>query len=140
MLISDLIRAVVATLPLMAPASLRLQAIYASVFLISALGRFFLPAESGVLQVIVAPSQQMRAASIKQATFALSIIGGPALAASLYFAIGPVLAMLINAVSYLVSAFCLARLHAPQAAFHPYALKQGMKREIAALAVSSVSF
>ena len=127
MLISDLIRAVVATLPLMAPASLRLQAIYASVFLISALGRFFLPAESGVLQVIVAPSQQMRAASIKQATFALSIIGGPALAASLYFAVGPVLAMLINAVSYLVSAFCLARLHAPQAAFHPYALKQDEK-------------
>src|SRR5262249_18394176 len=41
MLISDLIRAVAATLPLIAPASLRLQAIYTSVFLISALGRFF---------------------------------------------------------------------------------------------------
>src|SRR5712692_6762682 len=33
MLVSDLIRAVVATLPIIAPASLRLQAIYASVFL-----------------------------------------------------------------------------------------------------------
>src|SRR5215470_10151019 len=60
MLISDLIRAGAATLPLLAPASLRFQAIYASVFLISALGRFFLPAESGVLQVIVAPSQQRK--------------------------------------------------------------------------------
>jgi Na+/melibiose symporter-like transporter len=129
MLISDLIRASVATLPLLAPASLRLQAIYASVFLISALGRFFLPAESGVLQVIVAPHQQMRAASIKQATFALSIIGGPALASPLYFAVGPTFAILINAVSYLVSAFCLARLHAPQAAFHPSALKQEEKGE-----------
>src|SRR5215831_20794108 len=78
MLISDLIRAGAATLPLLAPASLRLQAIYASVFLISAVGRFFLPAESGVLQVIVAPNQQMRAASIKQAIFACSIILGPA--------------------------------------------------------------
>lgn len=129
MLISDLIRAVAATLPLIAPASLRLQAIYASVFLISALGRFFLPAESGVLQVIVAPSQQMRAASIKQATFAFSIILGPALASPLYFAVGSVLAILINAASYLVSAFCLARLRAPQAAFHPYALKPDEKAE-----------
>ena len=112
MLISDLIRAVAVTLPLIVPPSLRLQAIYASVFLISALGRFFMPAESGVLQVIVAEKQQMRAASIKQATFALSIILGPALASPLYFAVGPVLAILINAVSYLVSAFCLARLTA----------------------------
>src|SRR5215470_2994299 len=53
MLISDLIRAGAATLPVIAPASLRLPAIYASVFLISAVGRFFMPAESGVLQVIV---------------------------------------------------------------------------------------
>lgn len=129
MLISDIIRAVAAILPLIAPASLRLQAIYASVFLISALGRFFLPAESGIMQVIVAPSQQMQAASIKQAIFAFSIIGGPALASPLYFAVGPVLAILINALSYLVSAFCLALLHAPKAAFHPYALKQDEKVE-----------
>jgi MFS family permease len=129
MLTSDLIRAGVATLPLLAPASLRLQAIYASVFLISALGRFFLPAESGVLQVIVAPEQQMRAASIKQATYALSIISGPALAASLYFAVGPVLAILINAVSYLVSAFCLSRLRASKAAFRPSVLKPNEEGE-----------
>src|SRR5438876_132582 len=129
MLISDLIRAAAATLPLLAPQSLRLQAIYTSVFLISALGRFFLPAESGVMQVIVTEQQQMRAASIKQATFALSIIVGPALASPLYFAVGPVLAILINAVSYLVSAFCLARLRAPQAALHPHAFQHGEKAD-----------
>jgi MFS family permease len=127
MLISDLIRAGAATLPLLAPTSLRLQAIYTSVFLLSAVGRFFLPAESGVLQVIVAPRQQVQAASIKQATFALSIILGPALASPLFFAVGPVLAILINAVSYLVSAFCLALLHAPRAAFHPSASKPNEK-------------
>jgi len=64
-----------------------------------------------------------------KAIFAFSIIGGPALAASLYFAVGPMLAMLINAVSYLVSAFCLARLRAPQAALRPYASKQDEKGE-----------
>ena len=129
MLISDLIRAVAVTLPLIVPPSLRLQAIYASVFLISALGRFFMPAESGVLQVIVAEKQQMRAASIKQATFALSIILGPALASPLYFAVGPVEAILLNAVSYLISAFCLALLRAPKAALHPHALKQDEKAD-----------
>jgi MFS family permease len=129
MILSDLIRAVAATLPLLAPASLRLQAIYASVFLISAVGRFFMPAESGVLQVIVAEKQQMRAASIKQATFALSIIVGPALASPLYFAVGPVLAILLNAVSYLVSVFCLALLRAPQAALHPYATRRDNKAD-----------
>src|SRR5207247_38779 len=122
-------RAVAATLPLLAPTSLRLQAIYASVFLISALGRFFMPAESGVLQVIVAEKQQMRAASIKQATFALSIILGPALASPLYFAVGPVEAILLNAVSYLISAFCLTLLRAPKAALHPHALKQDEKAD-----------
>ena len=129
MLISDLIRAAAAMLPLLAPQSLRLQAIYASVFLISALGRFFLPAESGVMQVIVAEQQQMRAASIKQATFALSIILGPALASPLYFAVGPVVAILINAVSYLVSAFCLALLRVPKAALHPHAFQHVEKAD-----------
>jgi predicted MFS family arabinose efflux permease len=124
MLISDLIRAGVATLPLLAPASLRLLSIYASVFLISAVGRFFMPAESGVMQVIVDQRDQMRAASIKQATFALAIIGGPALASSLYFAVGPRAAMLINAVSYLISVCCLLLLRAPQAAFHPRSMRQ----------------
>ena len=124
MLFSDLIRAGAALLPLLAPAPLRLQAIYASVFLISGLGRFFMPAESGVMQVIVAPQQQAQAASIKQGTFALSIILGPALASPLYFAVGPVVAILINAISYLVSAFCLLFLRAPKAAFHPHSTQQ----------------
>ena len=129
MILSDLIRAGAATLPLLAPASLRLPAIYASVFLISAVGRFFMPAESGVLQVIVTEQQQMRAASIKQATFALSIIVGPALASPLYFTVGPVIAILINAVSYLVSVFCLLFLRAPQAALHPHAFRQDDKAD-----------
>ncbi len=123
MLVSDLIRAGAALFPLFAPTSLRLQAIYASVLVISAVGRFFMPAESGLLQAIVADHKQVRAASIKQATFALAIISGPALASMLYFAVGPVLAVLLNALSYLVSACCLALIRAPHAALHPYAVQ-----------------
>ena len=124
MLVSDLIRAGAATFPLLAPASLRLQAIYASVLVISAVGRFFMPAEAGLLQAIVADHEQVRAASIKQAIFALAIIGGPALASPLYFAVGPALAVLLNALSYLVSAVCLALIRAPRAALHPHAVQQ----------------
>jgi len=73
--------------------------------------------------------QRLRAASIKQATFALSIIVGPALASPLYFTVGPVIAILINAVSYLVSVFCLLFLRAPQAALHPHAFRQDDKAD-----------
>jgi MFS family permease len=131
MLVSDLIRAGAATFPLLAPASLRLQAIYASVFVISAVGRFFMPAEAGLLQAIVADHEQVRAASIKQATFALAIIGGPALASPLYFAVGPVLAVLLNAFTYLVSAVCLALVRAPRVALHPHVLQQHERDETA---------
>ncbi|HEY7420303.1 MAG TPA: hypothetical protein VH593_34310, partial [Ktedonobacteraceae bacterium] len=53
MLTSDLARTVIALLPILVPGSLRLPAIYGSVFLISAIGRLFMPALAGVRQVIV---------------------------------------------------------------------------------------
>src|SRR5262249_49680104 len=109
--------------------------IYVSVFFISALGRFFMPAEAGLMQVIVTDQQQTQAASIKQALFALSFIFGPALATPLYFAVGPAIAILLNAESYLVSALCLARLRASQAAFHPYAFQHHQKSDSSIVAV-----
>ncbi|HLI90949.1 MAG TPA: MFS transporter [Ktedonobacteraceae bacterium] len=124
MVVSDMIRALVSLLPLIAPAPLRLPAIYASVAVIAGCGRFFMPAKSAVLQVIVADRQQPQAASISQATFALSIIVGPALASPLYFVVGPVVAVLINAASYLVSALSLLALRAPRRALHPYAFQR----------------
>ncbi len=107
MVATDLLRMAFALLPLVVPGVLRLPAIYASVFAISAFSRFFMPARMGVMQVIVAPEQQTRAASIGQATFALSFIIGPAIASPLYFLVGPVVACSINAASFLVSALCL---------------------------------
>src|SRR5258708_26634284 len=107
MLASDLARAVIALLPLVAPEPLRLPAIYCSVFLISAISRFFMPARSAVTQVIVPDQQQAQAASVGQATQALSIVIGPALASPLYFTLGPQIATLINAASFGFSALCL---------------------------------
>src|SRR5579859_4119675 len=120
MVATDLLRMVFAFLPFVVPESLRLPAIYASVFTISAFSRFFMPARMGVMQVIVAPQQQTRAASIGQATFALSIIIGPAIASPLYFLVGPFVACSINAASFLVSALCLMAVRAPRKVLHPY--------------------
>src|SRR6266516_6462107 len=113
MITADLMRAVVALLPL------RLPAIYSSVFLLSAFSRFFMPARAGMQQVIVPTRQQGQAASISQATFALAIIVGPALASPLYFVVGPVIAVLINAVSFVISALCLRAIRASKELLQP---------------------
>src|SRR5215472_1945129 len=53
MVVADLVRMMVALLPLFVAGALRLPTIYLSVFLISACSRFFTPARAGVTQVIV---------------------------------------------------------------------------------------
>lgn len=120
MVVSDVTRAVIALLPLVVPLFLRLPAIYTSVFLISAFSRFFMPAKAGIMQVIVADEQQPQAASISQATFALSFIIGPAIASPLYFAVGPIVACIINAVSFLISAISVRAIRASKEALHPH--------------------
>src|SRR5215831_778500 len=129
MIVTDLLRMAVALLPLFVAGALRLPTIYLSVFLISAFSRFFTPARAGITQVIVTSTQQAQAASVSQATFALSMVLGPALASPLFFAVGPSLACGINAASFLTSALCLLVLRAPRASFHPYipSEKSGLK-------------
>lgn len=121
MIVSDLSRAVIAMLPFIVPLALRLPAIYASVVLIAAFSRLFMPARSGALQVIVHPDDQTQAASIGQVTLAMSFIIGPAIATPLYFAVGALVACAINAVSYLVSALSIAFIRASREQLHPYA-------------------
>ena len=127
MVISDVTRAIIVLLPLVVPIFLRLPAIYTSVFLISAFSRFFMPARAGIMQVIVADEQQPQAASISQATFALSFIIGPAIASPLYFAVGPIVACIINAASFLISAISVRAIRASKEALHPY-LKSDTQR------------
>ncbi|HVB25205.1 MAG TPA: MFS transporter [Ktedonobacteraceae bacterium] len=119
MVVADVARGVAALLPLVVPVAMRLPAIYASVFIIASFSRFFMPAKSAVLQVIVPNERQPQAASISQATMALSFIVGPALASPLYFVVGPFVAIIINAVSYIVSALSLSALRASREALQP---------------------
>jgi predicted MFS family arabinose efflux permease len=120
MIVTDLLQMAVALLPLFIPGEARLAAIYASVFLLSGISRFFTPARAGLTQVIVAPEQQAQAASIGQATFAIAFIVGPAIASPLFFVVGPVVAILINALSFLVSALFLLALRVSRKELRPY--------------------
>lgn len=119
MVVADVARGIAALLPLVVPVAMRLPAIYASVFIIASFSRFFMPAKSAVLQVIVPNERQPQAASISQATMALSFIVGPALASPLYFVVGPFVAIIINAVSYIVSALSLSAIRASREALQP---------------------
>ena len=119
MVVADIARGIAALLPLIVSAEMRLAAIYVSVFIIASFSRFFMPAKSAVLQVIVPNERQPQAASISQATMALSFIVGPALASPLYFVVGPFVAIIINAVSYGVSALSLSAIRASRESLQP---------------------
>jgi MFS family permease len=123
MLTSDLLRAAIALLPIFAPGELRLPVIYLSVFLLSSIACFFGPSRAGLIQVLVADEEQGQAASIGQVGFSLAIVIGPALASPLYFLVGPITAVSINAASYVVSAFCLWRIRVPAADLSPAAMR-----------------
>jgi predicted MFS family arabinose efflux permease len=78
-----------------------------------------------VQQVIVAPEQQGQAASIGQATLALAIVIGPAIATPLFFIVGPIIAVAINAASFLASAICLQAMSIAKEALQPRLLSGG---------------
>ncbi|WP_165422837.1 MFS transporter [Ktedonosporobacter rubrisoli] len=107
MIVADVARAFVVLGPLLLENLWQLPAIYLSAFLLSCFECFFMPAKSGLLQVIVAEEQQTKAASVSQTIFALSLLAGPALAAVLYASVGPTAAILIDAGSFLASALSL---------------------------------
>ncbi|WP_052890548.1 MFS transporter [Thermogemmatispora carboxidivorans] len=124
MIVSDLLRCFIALWPLLVPPALRLPAIYLAVFLIGSLGRFFSPARSGVMQVILAEQDQPRAASILQSSFAFAVVAGPSLGAGLYFLVGPYLGTILNALSFLVSALCILAMRVSAQALQPGAQRR----------------
>ncbi len=81
-----------------------LALIYTVVFAVNAAGTFFGPSRMAVVpDVVDGPEQIAKAAGITQSTDALAGMIGPPLAAPLLFAGGVQWAILVNAVSYLVS-------------------------------------
>ena len=127
MLAADLLRFVLIALliPLRTPVAdglapmPRLGAIYAALVLTATASLFFTPARLALVGEIVSVEQQARASGLLFLTLSVGITLGPALAAPLYFAFGPGWALLLDALSFLVSFVAILAIRAPQGASNP---------------------
>jgi len=81
----------------------RLAVVFADVALITSCAQFFIPAQLALIKGIVPPDKQDQAVETSQATQGLAIIIGPPVAAALVFGVGVAWALLLNALSFVVS-------------------------------------
>ncbi|MDH6112371.1 MFS family permease [Kitasatospora sp. MAP12-15] len=140
MLAADLIRAaliggvaVLAFLPAGTVATGAMVAVvYAAVFLSAAVSQFFSPARFAMIGEVVGEQDRGRAAGIGQSVQGIAAILGPPLAAPLLFTAGVRWALVLNALSFLVS-FALVRGVWPEPrAVRPAAGRQGVGAELVA--------
>ena len=81
----------------------KLGAIYGVVFAASVCAQFFMPARFTILSEIIPEHQRARASAMEQTSGSVVQIIGPFLAAPLLFVIGVQWALLVNALSFVVS-------------------------------------
>jgi MFS family permease len=124
MLAMDLARALLVGLlvPLAAPLGESLPpawilaGVYSVVALSSICSQLFNPSRLALIGDLVPPAQQAQASSLMFMTVSLGVTIGPALAAPLYVAYGPVSALTFDALSFLASFAALWALRAPKGA------------------------
>lgn len=98
---------VVPTLGTYIPAGATLAGIYCTVALESSFAQFFNPSRLAMLGQIVHPSDRGRTSGMLQATSSTASIIGPPVAAQLLFASGIEWALIVNAVSFVLSFFAI---------------------------------
>jgi MFS family permease len=98
------------------PIAWQLGIIYGVVCLAGVCSQFFGPSRLALIGDIVEESYRARAVGFLHTTMNLALILGPALAAPLFLALGARWALIINALSFVVSFLALLRMHVPQAA------------------------
>ncbi len=110
MMTTDLIRAaLVAVLIVVAvagrhlPVGLQLAAVYGVVALASTASQFFNPARFAMIEAVVNERDRARAFSLAQASVSVASVIGPPLAAPLLIGAGVYWALVINALSFIVS-------------------------------------
>jgi MFS family permease len=114
MIASDLIRAFVALGFIFAVASHRVWVLYAFSALLMAASPFFTAGRAAILPTIVSPEELHTANSLTQTTQWMTLTVGMFFGASV-IAIGYKWAFVFNALSFVVSAWCIGRLRAPDA-------------------------
>ena len=81
----------------------RLGVLYAALALVITCSQFFGPARLSLINAIVPVEQQARASSLVFMTLSVGVVIGPAVAAWLFFAAGPVWALVLDSLSFLIS-------------------------------------
>ncbi|MFJ1751884.1 MFS transporter [Kitasatospora sp. NPDC088134] len=124
MLVTDTVRgllvgglALLAFLPVeRVPRGLLLGALLALVALVTAGAQFFNPARFAYLgDVVPEAGDRARAAAVGQATLGCAALVGPPLAAPLLFTVGPGWALVLDALTFAVSALAIGRVRVPSA-------------------------
>lgn len=87
--------------------SWQLGIVYGVTLLVETCSQFFNPARLSLIGDIVEPEQQARATGLSQMTIGIGTVVGPALAALLVFGVGMQWALLLEALSFVVSFFTL---------------------------------
>lgn len=127
MLVANLVQVVLALLPLAAyygPGNLFLPTLYVTFFLLIVAQGFFQSAELGAVQVIVSRRRAPQLISFFQTLIALGTVLGALFSGVFFLSTGPLLAIGINALSFLVSAIFIYFMRIPHQAIRPYAYQK----------------
>jgi MFS family permease len=127
LIMSDLIRAVLAVLLGMATA---LPQLYLLIFALSAVSCFFLPAQMVALPQLVRREELLVANALTTQTMNLNRVISPAVAGALVAWAGEQLCFYLDSLSFLGSAALLARLALPRRAVAPSVAKPAMLKEL----------
>jgi MFS family permease len=95
------------------PATWQIPPAFGAVVLVTVCAQFYGPARYALIARIVPDAEQTRAMSMSQAIQGLAVIVGPPLAAVLVFTLGFQWALVVNALSFLVSFAAIAAIRAP---------------------------
>ncbi len=127
MITMDVIRATLITLLLLVsivplpffpdgklPIFWQLGAIYVIIFLAGACAQFFNPSQMALIGDIVEEKVRARASGLSQMTFSFAFLIAPPLAAPVLFALGFQWALLIDALSFVVSFLSISAIRVPQ--------------------------
>ncbi len=108
MIASDIIRG---GLVILVPFTTALWQIYLLMFLVSSVSRFFFPAYSSTVPNIVPKDQLLKANSLAQTTYNISLVAGPAAGALLIGIVGYTAVFIINGLTFFFSALMIFRIH-----------------------------
>jgi MFS family permease len=98
------------------PVGVQLGTVYAIVVLATVCAQFFGPSRIALIGDIVPPEAQTKASGLTQITISLAVIVGPPIAGPLFVGLGIRWALIINALSFVVSFVSILAMRAPQSA------------------------